>query len=90
VWEIRAWISWMQLPPAESRRAQAERGLAQLQDFVDASGAEGLRPWLSLAHARWARSADEAARWRRQALAEFEKIGAIGHVERMRAEFAAG
>jgi adenylate cyclase len=86
VWEIRAWISWMQLPVVESRRARAEHGLARLQEDIDSAGAEGLRPWLSLARAHWARDAKEVLKWRRQALAEFERIGANGHVERLRAE----
>jgi tetratricopeptide (TPR) repeat protein len=88
VWEIRAWISWMQLPVAEARRARAEEGLLRLQEHIDTARAEGVRPWLSLARAHWARDSKEVLKWKRQALAEFERTGASGHVERLRAELA--
>ncbi|HUS25600.1 MAG TPA: adenylate/guanylate cyclase domain-containing protein [Candidatus Binatia bacterium] len=83
VWEARAWVSWLELPADESRRARAEEGLARLQSLIDRNGAEGLRPWLLLGRARWARSQAEAAQHRAEAVEQFRRIGAAGHVQRL-------
>jgi len=83
VWGLRAWGAWMELPPTAARRARAEEGLKRMQDLIDHSGAEGFRPWLWLARAHWSGAPAEAARFRREALDAFRRIGADGHVRRL-------
>jgi hypothetical protein len=85
VWEIRAWIAWLQLPPTAARRAKAEKALARIGELIETSGAEGFRPGYWLARAHWADNAADRARARAEALAAFERIGADGHVERGKA-----
>jgi adenylate cyclase len=53
VWEIRAWAAWMRLPPTPARRGRAAAGLERMQALIDGSGAEGFRPALLRARARW-------------------------------------
>jgi len=83
VWEIRAWVAWMRLPPTDARRARAAQGLARMQELIDGSGAEGFRPALWLARAHWSGAPGEAARFRREALDASRRLGAEGHVRRL-------
>jgi len=83
VWEIRAWAAWMHLPATDARRARATQGLARMQELMDTSGAEGFRPALWLARAHWSATPAEAARFRREALDAYRRIGAEGHVRRL-------
>ncbi|MGH8441809.1 MAG: adenylate/guanylate cyclase domain-containing protein [Nevskiaceae bacterium] len=83
VWELRAWMAWMQLPATAARRQRATLGLARMQELADACGAEGFRPPLWLARAHWSASKDETARCRREALEAYRRIGAKGHVRRL-------
>lgn len=83
VWEIRAWMAWMRLPPTPARRARAEQGLARMRELIDRSGAEGFRPALWLAHAHWSATPAEVAGHRREALDACRRIGAEGHVRRL-------
>ncbi len=83
VWEIRAWMAWLRLPPTATRAARARDGLARMQELLDRSGAEGFRTGLWLARAHWSGSAGEAARFRREALDAARRIGAEGHVRRL-------
>ena len=83
VWELRAWAAWMKLPVSEARRERAARGLARMQELVDSCGAEGLRPAVWLARAHWSSAKGEAARFRREAIDAYRRIGAEGHVRRL-------
>jgi adenylate cyclase len=83
VWGIAAWNSWLELPPTPARRGRADEGLKRMQDLIDHSGAESFRPWLWLARAHWSGAPAEAARFRREALDAFRRIGADGHVRRL-------
>jgi class 3 adenylate cyclase/tetratricopeptide (TPR) repeat protein len=85
VWEIRAWMAWMRLPATDARRARATQGLARMQELIDHSHAEGFRPALWLARAHWSAAPGEAARFRREAVDAFRRIGADGHVKRLAA-----
>jgi class 3 adenylate cyclase/tetratricopeptide (TPR) repeat protein len=83
VWELRAWVAWMRLPAGDARRARASEGLARMQELLDSSGAESFRPALWLARAHWSHAPGEAARFRREALDAYRRIGADGHVRRL-------
>jgi adenylate cyclase len=83
-WEIRAWIAWMDLPVTSARRARAAEGLARMQELIDASGAEGYRPWLCLAREKYAETAAEKQRCREAALHAFGALGATDHIARLR------
>jgi hypothetical protein len=85
VWELRSWVSWMELPVAESRRARSAEGMARMEELIERSGAESYRPFLWLAREKWAIAAAEKKRHRAAALQAFEKIGANGHLQRLRA-----
>ena len=83
VWEIAAWIAYLALPTQGPWRTRAQEGLVRMPLLIDESGAEGFRPWLSLARAHWAENMQQQAVHRAQALAEFERLGSHGHVARM-------
>ena len=83
VWEIAAWIAYLALPTQGHWRERAQEGLVRMPLLIEESGAEGFRPWLSLARAHWAVDAQQQAVHRAQALSEFERLGAHGHVARM-------
>jgi class 3 adenylate cyclase/tetratricopeptide (TPR) repeat protein len=86
VWEIAAWIAFLALPTDGPWRVRAQEGLARMPQLIDESGAEGFRPWVWLAHAHWATDDAQVRACRAKALAEFERLGATGHVARMRRE----
>jgi class 3 adenylate cyclase/tetratricopeptide (TPR) repeat protein len=83
VWELRAWSAWMRLPATPARREQAARGLARMEELIDASGAEGFRPELWRARERWSADAAEAARCRAARIEAYRRIGATGHLRRL-------
>lgn len=83
LWEVRAWIALLQQPLLDI--AQAQAGLLRLQLLIDEIGAEGLRPWLHLARARWSSDDAVAAEQREQARQAFLKVGALAHAQRLAA-----
>ena len=83
VWEIRALGAWLELPPTPARRARAGERLERQAALVELSGVESARPLLWLARAHWSESKEEAARYRREALEAFRRIGAEGHAKRL-------
>jgi hypothetical protein len=75
VWEIRAWISFLNLPASDALRPRAEEGLARMQLLIEQSGAIGFEPWLMRARAHWAADASLAAELRAMAVQSFARIG---------------
>jgi transposase InsO family protein len=73
----------MRLPATPARREQAARGLARMEELIDASGAEGFRPELWRARERWSADAAEAARCRAARIEAYRRIGATGHLRRL-------
>jgi hypothetical protein len=74
------------LPRERLSDARAKEGLDRTLHLLDTIGAEGLRPHYLLARRTWARNDAEKADLKAQALAAFERIGANGHVQRLRSE----
>jgi tetratricopeptide (TPR) repeat protein len=85
-WEAYAWLGLLRLPRERLGAAKADEGLARMAELIEAIGAEGLRPHYLLARRAWARNDAERADLKAQALAGFERIGATGHAERLRAQ----
>jgi len=83
VWEARAWMAWLRLPPTPARRARAREGLARLEELIERSGAEGFRSALWMARMHWSESPAETERCRREAIEALRRIGATGHVARL-------
>ena len=81
LWEALAWLALLDLRSLAPGRAQ--EGLARVEALLNEIGAEGLRPWWWLARERWSRDSEQA-HCREQALAAFERIGATGHISRLR------
>ena len=75
VWEIRAWISFLNLPVSDALRPRAAEGLARMQSLIEQSGAVGFEPWLIRARAHWAADASLAAELRAMAVQSFARIG---------------
>jgi len=66
---------------------RGDHGLEE-QKLIDATGAESARPWWWLAQSRRAASPGERESLCLRALESFARIGAHGHVQRMRAQAA--
>lgn len=81
LWEALAWLALLELPGLSLQRAS--EGLARVEMLLNEIGAEGLRPWWWLARERWS-PAPERTHCREQALAALERIGATGHLARLR------
>jgi adenylate cyclase len=81
LWEALAWLALLDLRSLAPERAS--EGLARVETLLDEIGAEGLRPWWWLARERWSPAFDRT-HCREQALAAFERIGATGHLARLR------
>jgi class 3 adenylate cyclase/tetratricopeptide (TPR) repeat protein len=83
IWEMNAWLVWLQLPATPARMDEARAGLGRFVELIETSGAEGFRPWWWLAQAHWAPRDGERAALRARARAAFAAIGAQAHVERL-------
>jgi class 3 adenylate cyclase/tetratricopeptide (TPR) repeat protein len=83
IWEMNAWLVWLQLPATPARREEARTGLARFVELIENSGAEGFRPWWWLAQAHWTAQAPQQAALRARARAAFAAIGAQAHVQRL-------
>lgn len=84
VWELRAWISFLALPAVDERRERAQEGLQRADVLIHESGLHGFVPHLWLARAHWAKDLSQQSQHRAKAMAEFERLGASGHAQRMR------
>lgn len=82
IWELNAWLVWLQLPATPERRSEAQTGLARFVELIETSGAEGFRPWWWLAQAHWAVQQERAV-LRARARAAFAAMGAGANVERL-------
>ncbi|HVT35064.1 MAG TPA: hypothetical protein VHE37_05750, partial [Nevskiaceae bacterium] len=56
---------------------------ARTAELIESSGAEGFRPMLAEARARWSTDAAERRQHLRDARAGFERMRAPGHVARL-------
>ncbi|HEY0974461.1 MAG TPA: adenylate/guanylate cyclase domain-containing protein [Solimonas sp.] len=83
LWELTAWNSFLRLPADHLGAAEAETGLQRFEQLIDLCGAEGFRPQLWLARARWAQDPAQQRAWRRRAEAAFRAMGAQAHAERL-------
>jgi adenylate cyclase len=83
VWELRALIGLLALPVTADRRPRAIAGLQRAEELIHESGLEGFLPRLWLAHAHWAQGDSQRRDYLAKASAEFERMGASGHVARM-------
>ncbi|MES2488488.1 MAG: AAA family ATPase, partial [Pseudomonadota bacterium] len=75
VWEMRAWISLLDMPVTDAFRPRAEQGLERMDCLIKQSGALGFEPWLIRAQAHWAADERLAAELRARAVESFKKIG---------------
>jgi len=85
VWEIIAWLAYLDLTDPSLRLQRVDEGLARVAELIEATGAETARSWLWQARMRWAADAAEAAEYRSQAIQAFIRIGARGHAQRLSA-----
>jgi class 3 adenylate cyclase/tetratricopeptide (TPR) repeat protein len=83
VWEIYAWLAFLSLPQTGPWVARVPEGLKRCTDLIARSGAVGFTPWLHLAQARWAASAQDRVAQLHQARDRFAAQGASAHVLRV-------
>ncbi|MDR3416369.1 MAG: adenylate/guanylate cyclase domain-containing protein [Nevskia sp.] len=88
VWEINCWLAYFELPEQGPWNGRMAEGIARVAELIEATGAEGTRPWWWLAQARCATDPAERAALRGRALDAFARIGAQGHVRRLSAQAA--
>jgi adenylate cyclase len=86
VWEINCWLAYFELPQEGAWAGRIGEGLARVDELIEATGAEGTRPWWWLARAKWAADPSERADCHSRALEAFTRIGAHGHVRRLTAK----
>lgn len=84
IWELNAWNIFLRLPAERLPAPEAAAGLQQFSELIDLTGAEGFRPALWLARARWSPDSGQRHEFRSQAEAAFRAIGAHAHLERLR------
>ncbi len=86
VWELICWVAFFELPEQQGAAwaARVPEGLARMKELIDATGAEVARPWWWLAQSRWAAGPGERRTLQARAMDAFAKIGAHGHLQRMR------
>lgn len=85
IWELRAWLSWLQRPVEAAQRARAAQALLRVEALVHECGMEAFVPHLSLARARWATDVEASAHWQQHAIAAFAQQGAQGWVQALTA-----
>lgn len=84
LWELRAWLARLALPPEALDESQAEAGFARARELIRDMGAEGVAPRLDELAAARATDAVQRVRWLQQAAEGYERIGAAGHAARVR------
>jgi class 3 adenylate cyclase len=88
VWELMAWLAFLELPPGGDWAARVPEALARADALMRSTGAEGGRPWWWLARARWASQAGEREAARSRALESFRANGAQAHAQRYAAQWS--
>ena len=88
VWELMAWLAFLELPPNGPWRVRMDEGLARADALMRSTGTEGARPWWWLARARWAADAGERETARARALERFAANGAEALVARHAAQWS--
>jgi adenylate cyclase len=88
VWELICWVAYFELPEQGPWSARVPEGVARMDELIKATGAEVARPWWWLAQSRWAASPGERGAHYAQALEAFARVGARGHLQRLRAQAA--
>lgn len=83
IWEIIAWLVWLELPAQPQRREEAQSGIRRVASLIEFTGAEGFRPWLHVARAHWASDPRTRSAAQREAQAGFEAIGAQGYARQL-------
>ena len=84
LWEIVAWLAYLNLPQDGPWAARTAEGLARCEELIASSGTDGLKPWLLMARANVAKNEVERRRHQQAAMAEFERQGAAEHARRLR------
>jgi len=88
VWELICWVAYFELPEQGPWTARVAEGIARMGELIDGTGAEVSRPWWWLAQSRWAKTPGERAAHYARALEAFARVGAHGHLQRLRAQAA--
>ncbi|MEQ1440304.1 adenylate/guanylate cyclase domain-containing protein [Fontimonas sp. SYSU GA230001] len=83
IWEIIAWLVWLQLPAVAQRREEAQAGIRRVGHLIEFTGAEGFRPWVHAARAHWASDPHARALALADAQAGFAAIGAQAYAQAM-------
>jgi hypothetical protein len=85
LWELRAWVALLALPVDVTRRKRVEVALQRAFELCDSIQADGFRPHLHLARARWTDDPEVRAGEIERARETFARIGAEGHLRRLSA-----
>ena len=88
VWELVCWVAYFELPEHGPWAARVPEGIARMGELIDGTGAEVSRPWWWLAQSRWAKTPGERSANYARALEAFARVGAHGHLQRLRAQAA--
>ncbi len=83
IWELNAWVTFLQLPFAQLQRTELDRALQKVEELIEFSGADGFRPALYLAQARWSGDAERRHDYRSRAYQAYLAMGAQGHARRL-------
>ncbi|MGQ0530702.1 MAG: adenylate/guanylate cyclase domain-containing protein [Panacagrimonas sp.] len=84
LWELRAWIARLALPPSALNAEHAAAGFARARELIQTMQARGVEPHVDeLAAARSDHPLDRS-RWLERAIAGYEWIGAPAHAKRVR------
>jgi adenylate cyclase len=86
LWELRACVAAVQLPPAALPAAEFAELATRAQALIDFTGALGLLPQLVEARARHAADPAISAQLLAEAAQRYERIGAHAHAARLRTE----
>jgi adenylate cyclase len=82
VWEIMAWLAYLELPDTASPPGRSGEGLERVDALIESTGAAVARPFWWLAKARLAGDPAASAAYRAQARQGFERVGALAQLAR--------
>jgi class 3 adenylate cyclase/tetratricopeptide (TPR) repeat protein len=82
VWEIMAWLAYLELPRDAVSATRAAEGIQRVTELIETTSAQVATAPLWLARERWAPDRKTAENCRKMALAAFARVGAQGHLLR--------
>lgn len=84
LWEVRAWIAMLALPRSVLDDAQAQAGFARARELLALTRGLSLVPRVDELEARRVSSETERKHLIERAIAGYQRVGADGHVQRLR------